>query len=146
MEQWTDSKLGKKYVKTVYCHLAYSTYMQSMSCEMPGCMKHKLESRLHEETSVTADTLMIHPYSGKWRGAKEPLDESDRREWKSWLKFQHLEKRIMALSPITSWKIDGETMETVTVFIFLAYIITADGDCSHEIKDTCSLEENLWPT
>ena len=65
MEQWTDSKLGKKYVKTVYCHLAYSTYMQSMSCEMPGCMKHELESRLHEETSVTADTLMIHPYSGK---------------------------------------------------------------------------------
>ena len=46
MEQWTGSKLGKEYVKTVCCHPAYLTYMQSTSCEMLGCMKHKLESRL----------------------------------------------------------------------------------------------------
>ena len=49
----------------------------------------------------------------------------------------------MAPGPITSWQIDGETMETVTDFIFLASKITADGDCSHEIKDGCSLEEKL---
>ena len=42
MEQWTGSKLGKEYIKAVYCHLAYLTYMQSTSCEMPGWMKHKL--------------------------------------------------------------------------------------------------------
>ena len=48
----------------------------------------------------------------------------------------------MALGPITSWQIDGETMETVTDFIFLGSKITADGDCSHE-KDTCCLEEKL---
>ena len=45
MEQWTGSKLGKKYIKAVYCHPAYRTYMQSTSCEMLGWMKHKLESR-----------------------------------------------------------------------------------------------------
>ena len=44
MEQWTGSKLGKEYVKAAYCHLPYLTYMQSTSCEMPGCMKHKMES------------------------------------------------------------------------------------------------------
>ena len=46
MEQRTDSKLGKEYIKAIYCHPAYLTYMQSISCEMPGWMKHKLESRL----------------------------------------------------------------------------------------------------
>ena len=51
----------------------------------------------------------------------------------------------MASSPITSWEIDGETVETVADFIFLGSKITADGDCSHEIKDAHSLEEKLWP-
>ena len=51
--------------------------------------------------------------------------------------------KIMVSSPITSWHIDGETIETVTDFIFLGSKITADGDCSHELKDTCSLEEEL---
>ena len=45
MEQWTGSKLGKKFIKAVYCHPAYLTYMQNISCEMPGWMNHKLESR-----------------------------------------------------------------------------------------------------
>ena len=49
----------------------------------------------------------------------------------------------MTSGPITSWQIDGEKVETVTAFIFLGSKITADGDCSHEIKDTCSLEEKL---
>ena len=48
-EQWTGSKSGKEYIKAVYCHPAYLTYMQSTSCEMPGWMKHKLESRLPGE-------------------------------------------------------------------------------------------------
>ena len=55
MEQQTGSKLGKEYVKAVYCHPAYLTSMQSTSCEMPGWMKHKLESRLLEKISVTLD-------------------------------------------------------------------------------------------
>ena len=58
MEQRTDSKLGKKYVKAVYCHPAYLTYMQSTSCRMSGWMNHKLESRLQGEISITSDMEM----------------------------------------------------------------------------------------
>ena len=58
MEQQIGSKLGKEYVKTVYCHPAYLTYMQSTSYEMLGWMKHKLESRLPGEISITSDTQM----------------------------------------------------------------------------------------
>ena len=54
--------------------------------------------------------------------------------------------KIMASSPISSWEIDGETVKTVSDFIFGGSKITADGDCSHEIKDTYSLEEKLWAT
>ena len=54
-EQLTGSKLGKEYVKAVYCHLAYLTSMQSISCQMPSCMNHKLESRLPGEISTTSD-------------------------------------------------------------------------------------------
>ena len=55
MEQQTDSKSGKEYVKAVYCHPACLTSMQSTSCEMPGWMRHKLESRLLGEVSITTD-------------------------------------------------------------------------------------------
>ena len=58
MEQQTGSKLGKEKVKSVYCHSAYLTHMQSASCEMPGWMKHKLELRLPGEISITADMQM----------------------------------------------------------------------------------------
>ena len=54
--------------------------------------------------------------------------------------------KIMASGPITSWEIDGETVETVRDFILGGSKITADGDCSHELKDACSLEQKLWPT
>ena len=80
MEQWTGSKLGKKYVKAVYCHPAYLNSMQSTSCEMPGWMKHKLESRLPGEISITSDIKMISLYGKKQRRAKEPLDKSERGE------------------------------------------------------------------
>ena len=59
------------------------------------------------------------------------------------LKLNIQKTNIMASSPITSWQIDGETMETVRDFIFLGSKITADGDCSLKLKDTCSLEEKL---
>ena len=58
MEKQTGSNLGKEYVKAVYCHPAYLTYMQSTSCEMPGWVKHKLESRLPAEIPITSDTQM----------------------------------------------------------------------------------------
>ena len=67
MQQQTGSKLGKEYIKAVYCHRAYLAYMQSTSCEMPGWMKHKLKSRLQGEVSITSDKQMIPPL---WQKAK----------------------------------------------------------------------------
>ena len=61
MEKWTGSKLGKEYVKAVYCHPAYLTYLQGTSCEMLGCMNYKLESRLPGEISITSDMKMTPP-------------------------------------------------------------------------------------
>ena len=61
MKQWTGSNLGKEYVKAVYFHPAYLTYMQSKSCEMFGWMKHKLASRLPVEISITSDMQMTPP-------------------------------------------------------------------------------------
>ena len=78
MEQWTGSKLGKEYIKAVYYHPAYVTSMQSTSCEMPGWMKHKLESGLLGEISITSDIQMTPPLWKKARGTEEPLDERER--------------------------------------------------------------------
>ena len=61
MEQQTGSKLGKEYFKAVYCHPAYLIYMQNTSCEIPGWMKNKLESRLLGEISITSDMQMRPP-------------------------------------------------------------------------------------
>ena len=61
MEQQTCSTLGKEYIKAVHCHSIYLTYMQSTSCEMPDWMKHKLESRLPGEISITSDMQMTPP-------------------------------------------------------------------------------------
>ena len=70
MEQQTGSKLGTEYIKAVYCHLAYLTYMQHISCEMPGWMKHKLESRLPGELSIASDMQMASPL---WQKSEEEL-------------------------------------------------------------------------
>ena len=74
----------------------------------------------------------MDPYGRKRRRTKEPLDESESE--KIGLKLNIQKTKIMASDPITSWQIDGETVETVTDFIFWGSKITADGDCSHEIK------------
>ena len=68
MEQWTGSKSGKEHVKAACCHPAYLTYMQSTSCRMPGWMKHKLESRLLGEMSITSDMQMTPPL---WQQVKK---------------------------------------------------------------------------
>ena len=78
MEKQTGSKSGKKYIKAVYCHPAYLTYMQSTSWEMLGWKKDKLESMLGE-ISIISDMQMTPPLWRKWRRTKEPLDESERR-------------------------------------------------------------------
>ena len=91
MEEQTGSKSGKEYIKAKYCHHAYLTYMQSIPWEMLDWMKHKLESRLLGEISIASDIQMTPSYARKWRGTKEPLDESERGEWISWLRTQHSE-------------------------------------------------------
>ena len=73
IEQQIGSKSGKEYVKAVYCHPAYLTYMQSTSCETPGWMNHKLESRLWGKISIVSDMQITPLLWQKWREIKEPL-------------------------------------------------------------------------
>ena len=114
--------------------------MQSTSWETLAWKKHKLESRLPGEISITSDMQIHHPYGRKWRGAKKPLDERKRGEWKVGLKLNIQKMKIMASGPINSWEIHGETVETISDFIFRGSKITADGDCSHEIIRCLLLE------
>ena len=73
MEQQIGSKLGKEYIKAVYCNPAYLTYMANTSCEMPGWMKHKLESRLPEEISASSDMQMITTLMAGTKGELKSL-------------------------------------------------------------------------
>ena len=93
MEQQTGSKLGKEYIKAVYYHPAYLTYMQSTSWEMLGWMKHKLESRLLGEISITSDMQMIPPFlmAESEEELKSLLTKVKEKSGKSWLKAQHSE-------------------------------------------------------
>ena len=90
MKEQTGSKLGKEYIKAVYCHPAYLIYMQSTSCEMPGWMKHKLESRLPGEISITSDTQMIPPL---WQKVK-----NYRTSWWKW------KRRVKKLAKNSTFK------------------------------------------
>ena len=85
-------------------------------------------------------------YGRKWRRTKEPLDESERGEWKAGLKLNIQKTKIIVSSPIPSWQIDGGKVETVTDFIFLGSKLSVDGDYSHEIKRQLLLEWKLWQT
>ena len=147
MEQQTDSKSRKEYIKAVYCHPAYLTYMQSTSWETLGCMKHKLESRLPGEMSITSYMQMTPPLWQKVWGTKRASRwKWKRRLQKLSLKVNIQKTKIMASGPITSWQIDGETVETVADFILGGFKITADGYCSHEIKRCLLLGRKVRPT
>ena len=115
MEQQTGSKQEKEYVKAVYCHPAY---MQSTSWETLGWKKHKLESRLPGENINNlryADDTNLMAESEKPKSLLMKVKEESE---KVGLKLNIQKMKIIASCPITSWKIDGETMETVTNFIF----------------------------
>ena len=111
MEKQTGSKLGKEYLKAVYCHPAYLTYMQRTSWETLGWMKHKLESRLPGEVSVTSDMQMT-PSLWQKEELKGLLMKVEEESEKAGLKLNIQTTKAMASSPITSWQIDGETTET----------------------------------
>ena len=96
-------------------------------------MKHKLESRSRRNINnlrYADDTTLMAEIEGELKNLMQVKEESR----KSGLKLDTQKMKILASTPITSWQIDGETMETMTDFIFLGSKITADGDCSHEIK------------
>ena len=102
---------------------------------MLGWKKHKLESRLPGEISITSDMQMTPPLWQKVkRKLKSLLKKVKEESEKVGLKLNIQKTKIMASGLITSWEIDGETVETVSDFIFWGSQITADGDCSHEIK------------
>ena len=105
-------------------------------------MKNKLESRLPGEIQVTSDMQIIYPYAESEEELKSLLLKVKEENEKAGLKLSIQKTKIMTSIPITSWQKNGETMEIVTGFISLGSKITADGDCSHEIK-RCSLEEKL---
>ena len=97
-------------------------------------MKHKLESRLLGEISITSD-MQTTPLMAESEEELKSLSMKVKEESeKVGLKLNIKKTKIMASCPITSWEIDGETVETVADFIFLGSKITAHGDCSHEIK------------
>ena len=108
MEQWAGFKLGKECIKAEYCHPVYFTYMQSTSCEMPGWMKHKLESRLPREISTTSDMQLITTLMAESEEELKSLlmrvkEESE----KAGLKLNIQNTKIMASDPITSLQING---------------------------------------
>ena len=101
---------------------------------MLGWMKHKLESRLLGEKSVTSDMEMTTTLMAESEELKSLLMKVKEESEKVGLKLNIQKTTIMASGPISSWQIDGETMETVRAFILGGSKITTDGDCSHEIK------------
>ena len=129
-EQQTGSKLGKEYVKAVCCLPVYLTYMQITSRESQAgwstswnqdCLRNINNHRYADDTTIMAESE---------EGLRSLLIKEENE--KASLKLNIQKTKIMASVPITSWQIDGETMETVRDF-FLDSIITANGDCSHEI-------------
>ena len=118
MEQQTGSEWGKEYVKAVYCHPAYLTYMESTSCKMPAWMKHKLDSRLLGENinnlRYADDTILMAESEEELKSLLMKVKEESE---KAGLKLSIQRMQIMAASLITLWQIDGETMETVKDYL-----------------------------
>ena len=135
MEQRTGSKSGKKYIKAVYCHPVYLTYMQSTSCEMLELDEAqagiKIAGRNINNLRYADDTTLMAESEEELKSLLMKVKEESEKDG---LKLNIEKNKIMLSGPITSWQIDGETMETVTDFIFMGSQITADGFCINEIK------------
>ena len=101
MEQQTGSKLGKEYIKAIYCHPAYLTYVQSTSCKMPGWMKHKLESRLLGEISINLryadDTTLVAESEEELKSLLMKVKNKSKK--KTWLKTPFRKLRSWHLVP-----------------------------------------------
>ena len=132
MEQQTGSKSGKEYIKAVYCHPAYLTFVQNTSCKMLGWMKHKIARRNINNLRYEDDTTLVaESYEEELKSLFMKVKEEGE---KIVLKLSIQKTKIMASGPITSWEIYRETMEIMRDFILGGSKIIAVGDCSHEIK------------
>ena len=144
MEQ-TGSKLGKEYVKAVYCHLAYLTYAEYIiqNAELDEAQAGiKVSGRNINNFRYANDTTLIAESEEELKSLLMKVKEENE---KTGLKLNIRKTKIMVSGPITSWQIDRETMEAVADFIFLGWKITADGDCSHEIKRHLLLKRKDMP-
>ena len=147
MEQQTGSKLGKGYVKAVYCHPAYLTSMQSTSWETwagwrtswnQDCQEKYHNLRYADDTTLSLESEELKSHLMKEKSEKVGL------------KLNIQKTKIMASGPITSWEIDGEIVETVSDFIYL-FIYLAPKSLqmvisAMKLKEAYSLEGKLWPT
>ena len=137
----TGSKLGKEYVKAVYFQPAYLTFMQEYI--MPNARLDKAQARIKiarrniNNLRYADETILM---AEREEELKRLLIKMKEENEQAGLKLNIQKTKIMASSPITSWRIDEETMETVTDFIFLGSKITAGVDCSYEIKRLLLLE------
>ena len=144
MEQQTGSKLGKEYFKAVYCHPAYLTYMQSTSCKMPAWLDEaqagiKIPGRNTNNLRYAGDTTLMAESKEELKSLLMKVKEESE---KLGLKLNIQKTKIMASCPITSWQIDGETMQCQTLFLGAPkslQMVTA----AMKLKDACSLEEKL---
>ena len=135
-EKQTGSNSGKEYVKAVYCHLSYLTYMQSKYIMRNAGLDEaqtgiKIAARNINNLRYADDTTLMAESEEELKSLLMQVKEENKRVG---LKLNIQKTKIMASGPITSWQIDGETIETVTDFSFGGSRITADGDCSQEIK------------
>ena len=134
MKEQTGSKSGKEYVKAVYCYPAYLTlyaeYIMWNARLDEAQSGIKIAWRNSSNLRYTDDTTLMAESEEQLKSLLMKVKEESE---KVGLKLNIQKTKIMASGPITSWQIDGETMETVTNFIFLGSKVTDDGDCSHEI-------------
>ena len=144
MEQEIGSKLGKEYVKAVYCHPGYLTSMQSTSWRNSGLDEAqagiKIARRNINNLRYADDTTLMAESEEELKGLLMKVKEESENVG---LKLNIQKTKIMASGPISLWQIDGEGMETVSDFIFWGSKITTDGDCSQEIKRCLLLERKI---
>ena len=148
MEQQTGSKKEKEYVKTVYCHPANLTYMQSTSWEMLGLNEAqagiKIAGRnINNLRYADYTTFMVESKEELKRLLKKMKEKIENISLKLYIQ----KTKIMVSGPIISWQIDGETVETVADIIFFGAPKSLQmGNAAMKLKDAYSLEDKLWPT
>ena len=143
MEEQLGSKSGKECVKAAYCHsisLTYSRLHHENARWDEAQAGFRISGRNINNLRYADDTTLMAESEGELKSLLMKVKEESE---KVGLKLSISKTKIMASGPITSWQINGGAMKTVMAFIFLGSRVTAIGDCSHKIKDACSLEEKL---